>query len=192
MLRHFFTTLLASATLLVSVNAAAIRADHGDIREINDNRPVVWPWSLATDFPWDSIQGFWKVEQDEYVSYFSIKRLKPGLVKGKPTASIQVRQYDGFSCDEIATGVGYEQKTAVLAQMTDIDGKSYRLKLTAFRFEDVEKNSVSPIQGKVRTNSVMVMSVKNMEAPNLTPVHIQITKISNTIGIKNCQEDVKR
>ena len=176
---------------MLSAHAEPVRSDHGDIREINDNRPIVLPWSLAIEFPWRSIQGFWKVEQDGFVSYFSLK-----VIREKTSGDIllRVRQIDGYSCKEIAAGVGYERKSqqAVLAQMTDIDGKSYRIKLTAFRFEDVEKSSLPPVQSRIRMDSVMVMSVKNLETPNLAPVHIQITKVANTLGIKNCIEDVKR
>ena len=186
MLRHFISAALI-VTCLCSTSGALVRGpDHGDIREINDNRPVIWPWSLATQFPWRDIQGMWKVEQDGFVSYFAMKVVN---VKSAAERQLVVRQIDGYSCKIIATGVGYERKQTVKAQMTDDEGHTYRVSLTAFKAEDAAE---PPKKGRVQTASVMVLSLGAFGAPAADNQHWQITKVANTINQKNCVEDARR
>lgn len=186
MLRFCISAILLSFLMSTGASAAVYGADHGDIREINDYRPVPWPWSLAAPFPWRDIQGMWKVEQDGFVSYFALK-----VVNVKPSGDRQlvVRQIDGYSCKVIATGVGFETKQSVKAQMTDDEGHTYRVSLTAFNAEDAAE---TPKKGRVQTTSVMVLSLGTLGAPSSTNLHWQITKVANTISQKSCVEDVNR
>ena len=186
MLRHLLSAVLV-ATCLCSVSQALVQGpDHGDIREINDNRPVIWPWSLATTFPWKDIQGMWKVEKDGFVSYFALKVVN---IKASGERQLVVRQIDGYSCKVIATGVGFERRQSVKAQMTDEEGHAYRVSLTAFRAEDAAE---PPKKGRVMTDAVMVLSIGPLGATITENLHWQITKVANTIAQRNCVEDARR
>lgn len=186
MLRYCIAAVITSVFLSFGASAGVSGPDHGDIREINDNRPVIWPWSLATDFPWRDIQGMWKVERDGFVSYFALKVVN---VKASGERQLVVRQIDGYSCKVIATGVGFERRQTVKAQMTDEDGAAYRVSLTAFKAEDAAE---PPKKGRVQTSSVMVLSIASLSASAPEMIHWQITKVANTINQKNCVEDIKR
>ncbi len=103
MLRSILLAALILSSLTFSLGAFAHQSSGDDeqIIPISDNRPVPWPWSMAQPFPWTDIQGVWKVQQDDYTSYFSLK-----VVRQKATGlrQLQVKQYDGATCRVLATG----------------------------------------------------------------------------------------
>jgi len=182
MFRHILlATLLIFSGLTYSQH---VRADDERVMPTSDDRWTHWPWRLAQPFPWSDIQGTWKVEQDDYVSYFIFKvvQLKNGVKQ------VQVKQFDGANCRQIATGVGIEKGSLVFAQMTSKSGKIYRLNLTAFKRSDSPQ---PPLQGGVYTESVMVLSMGEISQQNLEDmIHMQIVKISAHLDQRACLQDV--
>ena len=162
--------------------------DH--ILPTGDNRPVPFPMGTVDKFPWSSIQGLWKVEQGDYVSYFAFKKVRAS--KGSHR-QLQVRQIDYKSCEELATGVGFENTTGtrVLAQMTARkSGISYRLVLTSVS----EETPTFPPHGPAM-QSVMVLSLgmgSGEVAKNDDMVHMEITKVSTHQEPKTCSEELKK
>lgn len=152
----------------------------------SDNRPVPWPWTLAQPFPWTDIQGLWKVDNGDFVSYFALKVVR---LKSTGLRQLQVKQYDGETCKVLATGVGLERNQRVFAQMTSRAGDTYRVQLTAFSEKDAP---VVPLKGNLPTQRVMVLSMGTLDSQlSEQMVHIQIVKISSHMNQKICMEDVK-
>lgn len=184
MFRHILlATLLVFSSVAFTARAFAVDEEH--VMPASDDRWTHWPWRLAQPFPWSDIQGTWKVEQGDYVSYFILKvvQQKSGVKQ------VQVKQVDGANCKVIATGVGIEKGTLVYAQMTSKAGKIYRLNLTAFKRSDSPQ---PPLQGSVYTESVMVLSMGELSQQNLEDmVHMQIVKVSAHLDQKACLQDVK-
>ena len=184
MLRILLATLLVFSTLTAS--AASTQADEEHVMPASDDHWTHWPWSAAQPFPWSDVQGTWKVEKDDYVSYFIFKvvQLKSGVKQ------VQIRQIDGVTCRVIATGVGLEKGSWVYAQMTSKAGKVYRLNLTAFkRSEDLPQ---VPLQGNVYTDDVMVLSMGELDDSTLDDmVHMQIIKVSVNLNKEACFADIK-
>lgn len=152
-----------------------------------DDRWVPWPFHLAQPFPWQSIQGIWRVESGDYVSYFAFKVVnrKTGNVR-----QLQVKQYDGETCRVIATGVGLERSQKVFAQMTSRAGMTYRVQLTALSKAD---SPVQPVEGIVPLEEVMVLSMGNLENPVQQSMHhMQIVKISPSLSLRQCMEEVRK
>ncbi|XGC80701.1 hypothetical protein ACES2L_15360 [Bdellovibrio bacteriovorus] len=181
-----FTALILFTGLSISLNSHAVYPREEHVMPASDDRWVPWPWSLAQPFPWQDIQGLWKVEQDEFVSYFALK-----VVRQKSTGlrQLQVKQYDGETCRLLATGVGIENKQKVLAQMTSKAGTTYRVQLTAFKESD---SPIPPLKGRVAVQGVMVLSMGALD--NKGPeemVHMQIMKVSAYLTQKSCMEDIK-
>jgi hypothetical protein len=181
------------ATLLVfSSLAASAYSQQAQIEEhvmptmptSKDDHWTHWPWSLAQPFPWSDLQGTWKVEKDDYVSYFVFKvvQLRSGVKQ------VQVRQIDGVTCKAIATGVGLEKGSLVYAQMTSRSGKVYRLNLTAFKRSDSPQ---PPLKGNVYTDAVMVLSMGELDNDLDDMVHMQIVKISVGLNKQACLSDIK-
>lgn len=167
--------------------ANAVGAQDEHVMPASDDRWVPWPWSLATPFPWGDIQGFWKVEQGDFTSYFAFK-----VVREKSTGirQLQVKQFDGDTCRVIATGVGIERNEKVLAQMTSKGGTTYRVQLTSFNEKDAP---IPPLRSNVPVTSVLVLSMGTLDVEGIEGmIHMQIMKISPFIGQRMCVEDVKK
>lgn len=164
------------------VNAGSDYQEEVVIPTADDVRPVPWPWRLAQPFPWTDVQGLWKVEEGDYTTYFSLK-----VIKTKSGVNhLQVKQYDGETCRILATGVGIERGSRVLAQMSTRHAV-YRVQFTTFSEEDSplpKLKSDSPLDG------VMVLSMGALDSFE-DMIHIQIARISPFISQKFCKEDVK-
>ncbi len=166
--------------------------DEEHITPTSDTRPVPWPWSRAQPFPWFDIQGLWKVEQDDFISYFTFR-----VVKERATGErqLRVKQIDGLNCREIANGVGVavgsERSQRILARMKSKAGTDYRVQITAFAEQDSPER---PLQGNIPVQSVMVVSISSADGPRpiSTPVHMQIMKVSGYQDLSPCREDLKK
>lgn len=145
------------------------------IMPASDDRWVPWPWALALPFPWGDIQGIWRAEDGDFVSYFAFK-----VVKERTTGikQLQVKQYDADYCKVIAKGVGIERNGKVFAQMTSRGGIVYRVQLTSFDEKDAP---IPPLTSGVTSRSVMVLSMGTIEVQGIeSMVHMQITKMKQT------------
>lgn len=184
MLRILLATLLVfSSFTAVAHSQTAVNDDH--VMPAGDDW-THWPWSLAQPFPWSDLQGTWKVEKDDYVSYFIFRvvQLKSGVKQ------VQIRQIDGVTCRVIATGAGLEKGPLVYAQMTSRAGKVYRLDLRAFKRSDSLPEV--PLEGNVYTDDVMVLSMGELNNNDLDDmVHMQIVKVSMNLNKQACFADVK-
>lgn len=163
--------------------------DESQIIRGGDSDYTPWPSSIIRPFPWDDVQGIWKVEDRVTgdIWYFALKRLKMTPSCQRP---LQVRQIEGESCKVIATGVGFDRNKVIRAQMTDKDGKTFRLAFTAFNEEDAP---IVPVEGKIHVDSVVVLSIANVDSPLYSDVrHLQIVKVSNTLDLRACTQDIKK
>ncbi len=185
-----FSKFLMAAVLTLSsltYSLTAFAKDEEHIMPASDDRWVPWPFHLAQPFPWQDIQGLWKVQQGEYTSYFALR-----VVRQKATGirQLQVKQFDGETCRVLANGVGIERNQKVLAQMTSKGGTTYRVQLTAF---DQKDSPLPPLRGNLPMEEVMVLSIGALEPRGTEEmVHMQIMKISAALTQKTCLEDVKK
>ena len=194
MLKKFIITslvVLFSFSAFIAEAGNSSHTDHANeddhIMPSIDDRWVPWPFHLAQPFPWQSIQGVWKVESGDYVSYFAFKVVNRKVANVR---QLQVKQYDGETCRIIATGVGLERNQKVFAQMTSKAGMTYRVQLTALSKED---SPVQPAEGVVPFEEVMVLSMGSLEVGSPQEMHhMQIVKISPLLTLKQCLEDVKK
>jgi hypothetical protein len=187
-----FRHILLTATVLISFGLSSFAHavnDDDQILPTGDNRPVPFPMGTVDKFPWSSIQGLWKVEQGDYVSYFAFKKVRAS--KGMHR-QLQVRQIDFRSCEELATGVGYENSTGtrVLAQMTaKKSGTPYRLVLTSVREEVPE---FPPHASSMQSVMVLSLGLGSSDVVKDDMVHIEITKVSTHQAPKACEEELKK
>lgn len=188
MFRILLATLLVFASLTASAYSQQSQIEERVMpaKPTSDDRWTHWPWSSRQPFPWSDLQGTWKVEKDDYVSYFIFRvvQVKAGVKQ------VQIRQIDGISCRVIASGVGLEKGSLVYAQMTSRAGKVYRLNLSAFkRTDDLPQ---VPLQGNVYTDDVMVLSMGEFSNDDLEDmVHMQIVKVSMNLNKEACFSDIK-
>ncbi|MGZ3770854.1 MAG: hypothetical protein ACXVCP_14890 [Bdellovibrio sp.] len=180
MLRSKFLIILILFSWLMP-NASFASHDKDAVMPVLRDPWVPWPWALALPFPWDDIQGLWKAEDGDFVSYFAFKVVcdKPECKcePGKDFCQLKVRQYDSTTCRLLADGAGIESTHKVLAQMTSmVTGMIYRVDLTSFSEKD---SPLPPLKSDVPIHGVMVISIGefNVSSPD-EMVHMQIRKIS--------------
>lgn len=185
MLRHILlATLIALSSL--AAPAEVLDAPEEHIMPAGD-RWTPWPWSMAQPFPWNDIRGMWKVQQDDYISYFALKVVRP---RATGIRQLQVKQIDGQTCKVIATGVGIEKGSRVLAQMTSRSGVTYRVHLTSF---DQKDSPQEPLKGAENPSKVMVLSIGDLDQKGLDHMaHMQILKVSRYLDLRICTEDLKK
>lgn len=157
------------------------------------DRWVPWPWALALPFPWSDIQGLWKAEDGDFVSYFAFKVVCQNAdcdcEDPRSICQLKVKQYDATTCKTLAMGVGIENTHKVLAQMTSKSGLIYRVHLTAFSETD---SPLPPLKSDVPFHGVMVLSMGALDAQGPDEmVHMQIKKISSSQAERFCVEDIK-
>lgn len=188
MLRSLIIKLAVISSLLLSgVTAFSYESGLDSLEQINDNRPVPWPWRLAQPFPWGDIQGIWLVQKDDFVSYFALKVL---YQKDTGERVLQIHQLDATTCEKIGEGLGYERSQIVLAQVTDNTGNTYRLSFTAFKTEDSPQPQ---LVGSSPVGSVLVLSVANLATnSNKDAVSMQIMKVSDHVDQKSCMQNLKK
>jgi hypothetical protein len=173
MLRHILlATILAFSSL--SYAGMTPNDEQGPVLPTSDDHWTTWPWSLAQPFPWEDIQGLWKVETGDYVSYFAFKVVKQKASGGR---LLQVKQIDGNTRKVLAEGPGFETGQMVLAQMTSCGGGTYSVKLTSFKREDSPQ---PPLMSNLYKSSVMVLSIGDLDSRSTDDMsHFQITKVSS-------------
>lgn len=193
MLRKFILTAAVLAGLftasLATESQAAVENEDEHVMPVSD-RWTPWPWKFVQPFPWTDIQGLWKVEQDDFVSYFSFK-----VVVHRRTGirQLQVKQYDGESCRILATGVGLENDKKILSQMTSRGGMIYRVELTAFSEKDLLRSDIIPVKGNIPTEGVVVLSMSTFDSSEpANKFHMQIMKISSMVTQRPCIDDIRK
>ena len=91
-----------------------------------------WPWQYAQPFPWDNIQGVWKLSTDSSGVYFKMK-ITGQTKKGK---ILSITKFSTENCSEsLASGVGFvgsQEKNIVRAVLSD---SSFRYRLTLGLFD---------------------------------------------------------
>lgn len=141
---------------------------------------VPWPWGLEMPFPWSFVQGVWNAQKGEFKSYFSFRVVQPaqhGFLR-----KLEVRQIDPLTCEVLAEGVGFETDRVVRAQMTTVEGLSFRVTLRAFH----EKSIPFSLDLKPINNQYMVLSVYPFDA--VEPMHMPISLV---IGEPNTEVESK-
>jgi hypothetical protein len=186
MLRKFFLIALICFQSLYVFARVETPSENYTSMPLADDRWVPWPWTLARPFPWADIKGLWKAESSTMVTYFAFK-----VVREKTTGikQLYVKQFDGDTCQTIASGVGIERNQKVLAQMTSKSGMVYRVQLTAFDEKDSPR---PPMKSNVPVQNVMVLSMNTLDEQGLDFVmHMQIGKVSLLVGQRDCINDIK-
>jgi len=95
-----------------------------------------FPWSLAQPFPWDSIQGLWKVSDDtDQVVRMRVVRQD---IKSK---HLSVDVLSRRACASTMKGVGIitaAEKNVVRLSLTDSQGQTHLMKLAFFDTTDLK------------------------------------------------------
>ena len=151
----------------------------------------VWPWSMAVPFPWDNIQGFWKLgeEEDTYVRARVISS-----TSNRKILSLQIYT-EGVCAKPSSKGMGYvdaSEKNAVRAILSDSDYK-YQLKLGLFNSRDVTVNAdlrcdkVMAASMQIIGNSRYTISAKSklMEPKASQTLNMILTKVS--VDLSGCK-----
>ncbi len=139
-----------------------------------------WPWQYAQPFPWDNIQGIWRLSTDTSGVYFKMKVTGQNK-KGK---ILNITKFSTDNCNKaLASGVGFvgsSEKNIVRGVISDRTLR-YRLTLGLFdtkqlsddtvacgdqvlaaSMEVIGQRSLSSISGAPVTNEVQLMLLKKV------------------------------
>ncbi len=177
--------LLIFVSTLGSVHSNASVHSKGSVENklkiLGDDRWTHWPWRLAQPIPWSDIQGIWKVEGSENVSYFSFKKI---YGRNSDLRQISLKQIDPESCQVIGSGVGIEKGSFIYAQITNEDGAIFRLNLSAFKCSD---SPLLPNEKNDCVDSMMVLSIGEVSVANLDQMlHMRIQKLTSDLNENIC------
>jgi len=101
-----------------------------------------WPWGAEMPFPWKGIQGTWSVYFNHQLIYFSFR-----TIQSKNGANqLQIVQYDGRSCQILASGGGFEEERVVRG-MVLMNGHSAK-NITIHVFSEAAMNAAAASYGK--------------------------------------------
>lgn len=138
-----------------------------------------WPWGFEVKFPWDDVQGIWRIQKDDMVLYFSFRRVQAKRIK--------IKQIDITTCQVIGTGQGLERGNTIVAQIRNTySEETYNLTIYAFNEEDLD----SPVLSPVGSEHVIVARINSLDhqAPEFAA---QMVRISDRLEVKCGDQDKK-
>ena len=151
----------------------------------------VWPWSVAKPFPWDNIQGYWKLG-DNNDSYIRARVLS--TTKNRKILSLQLYG-EGICSKPYAKGTGYvdvTEKNVVRALLSDGVYK-YQLKLGMFDSRDIDGNFLCGQDIMAASMQVIDLATKSADGnsmpldPNITETHNLMLKKSTVDPVNACK-----
>lgn len=137
-----------------------------------------WPWSFAQPFPWDNIEGYWQLGDDQS-SFLSAHVLSS--TKNRKILSLSVLG-DGICSKPYAKGTGYidiTDKNVVRALVVDGIYK-YQLKLGMFDSRDVI--GMNSCADNVMGVSIQVIGqAKKSNYGSIVPIDPNISQTRNVV-----------
>jgi hypothetical protein len=132
-----------------------------------------WPWGLEVPFPWEDIQGIWKINTPGKAVYLGVRRLE--------LKRLAVTQFDLDLCAVTASGPGLEKANTVVTQMNEVGSRNvYRMTLYAF---DPQSNPArAGARDRFEPTPVMVARIVNLSLPS-PEIAFQMVKISEGLEI---------
>lgn len=143
----------------------------------DDTHP--WPWGFEVKFPWDDVQGIWRVQKDDKTLFFSFRRVQAKRIK--------IKQIDIDTCNVVGTGQGLERDKTIVAQIRNTDfNETYNLTIYAFNEEDLEP----PILSQVGSEHVIVARINSLDRL-LPEFAAQMVRISDRLEVRCGDQDKK-
>jgi hypothetical protein len=145
-----------------------------------------WPWGLEVSFPWDDIQGVWKVENKGKIYYFGFRRVQD--------KRIFVTQFDASRCLTLGSGPGFIRNKAqnfVVSQITlKATGDAYRMAIYAFDEQDSPEPPAAADGEATVPEHVMVARITSMSTQE-REIAVQMVRISDRLEFKCVGQDKK-
>ncbi len=133
---------------------------------------VPWPWGKEIAFPWNEMQGTWKVQTESLTVYFSFKIV--GTTN--EIRQLQVTEHENRTCRVVASGSGYESNKVLRALLRSADSDTPSVFLIrGFRTADVPC-----LEFPIDQTQVFVVSVRDISVNKSS--HYMITKVSSAIN----------
>lgn len=146
----------------------------------NHGGSTPWPWGFEIKFPWDDIQGIWRVEKGDTVLYFSFRRVQAKRIK--------IKQFDITTCNVVGTGQGLEKDRTIVAQIhNNYVDETYNLTIYAF---DEKDSPEPPMLSDADSDHVIVARINSLD--HMEPEFAaQMVRISDRLEVK-CGDQEKK
>lgn len=179
---------LLMVLLMVSANASASKSGSlscGDEAGVMQGGVDILPWSVAKPFPWDNINGFWKLGDD--VGTYVRAKVQSSTAARK-ILTLQVYG-DGICSRPFARGTGYidaTEKNVVRAILVDSQYR-YQMKLGLFDSRDLSASN-NKCAEKVMAVAMQVVG-RSTAAGSNKPIDPSIMETHNML-LKKVTSDV--
>lgn len=182
---------LLLVVLMTSLNVNASKTSSlscGDEDGVMQGGVDILPWSVAKPFPWDNINGFWKLGDDDR-SYVRAK--VQSVTAARKILTLQVYG-DGICSRPFARGTGYidaTEKNVVRAILVDSQYR-YQMKLGLFDSRDLS-TSTNKCADKVMAVSMQVVgraaatgSSKPLDPSIMETHNMLLKKVTSDVSFK--------
>ncbi len=132
-----------------------------------------WPWQYAEPFPWDNIDGVWKLNTDSSDVYFKMSVTGENK-KGK---ILKIIKFSTKSCTKpVATGVGFVGSLEKNIVRGVISGKALRYQITLGLFDtkQLTNDDAATCGGQVLAASMEVIGQRGVYTTPIDPATYQI------------------
>ena len=146
-----------------------------------------WPWSVVQPFPWDSIQGVWKLNSDANSTFF---RMRVIATNSKRKILTIEKISDGNCAKPEARGIGFinaDEKTVVRMIVSD-QNLRYQLTLAMFYSRDLARTvpfSLSCDDSVLAASMQVIGRKANPSVPidinQFEPVNMVLKKVPGSI-----------
>lgn len=160
----------------------------------------VWPWCVALPFPWEEIEGYWRLGNDKQ-SYLQarLERAAEGVESGRKILKIYLHN-DGICSKAYAVGTGsiYPSEKNVMQGLVSSYLYRYQLKIALFDSRDLEgysgdqpsvmgmsvwvigETERKPVK-KIEKNYVMVDKSAPVHNKMIKKITLDVDKMCNSI-----------
>ena len=176
-------TILILITVLLFNYSTPASANVETILTCSDNSQTmggvdVWPWSFAKPFPWDNIQGYWKLG-DNADSYLKARVLSS--TNNRKILSLAIYG-EGICSKPYAKGTGYvdaTEKNVVRAILSDGVYK-YQLKIGMFDTRDIDGADMCG-QNIIAASMQVIERTKKSSPGTTVPLDPDLTETHNML-----------
>lgn len=138
-----------------------------------------WPWSVAQPFPWNNIEGYWKLGDQDDTSY--VKAVVTSTTNKRKILKLSAYT-DGFCSKPIAKGTGYidaTEKNVVRSLLSD-GVYRYQLMMGMFDMRDLT-GKMTCTENVIAVSMQVIGRAKKAGEPNLGPLDPTITETQNML-----------
>lgn len=183
--KWLLTVILFSGSLVLAQASEATMSCDSDMGYEILGPPDVFPWGSEVPFPWRGIQGTWVAQSADCSErlFFTFKSVNSS--NSERLLLVSVFSYNGFSCQKLGQGPGYEHNKVVISVVNGPNLKPTEVKVHVFRGSDLRK-SEKDLTSAGNTRNVTVLTMAPVRSGNVETDKVFWLRKVSTKADNNC------